>query len=441
MDLTVQFGTRLRGRLRVPGDKSISNRALILAALADGVSRIEGLLQSDDTEATRRCLTAMGVDFEVSTDGTDIVVQGVGQHGLQEPPVPLDCGSSGTTMRLLAGLCVGQPFLSILTGTAQLSRRPMERVTEPLRTLGGTVLGRDGGRLPPLAIQGGNLRGLDYMLPVASAQVKSAILLAGLYADGPTIVREPAPCRDHTERMLRAMGAELDAADGVITLAHAPASLRPFTDGLRVPGDFSSASFFLAAACIVPDADLTIEGVGVNPTRTGLLDALETMGVEITHGSVQEVAGEPVADLHVAEAGGLRGIMLGGDLVPRMIDEFPILAVVATQVGGETVVRDAVELRVKESDRVATVVAELRRMGADIEARPDGFVVKGPTRLRGATVDAHGDHRLAMALAVAALVADGPVTIRGAECVGKSYPAFFEALRTFGASVIEGDAP
>lgn len=307
----------------------------------------------------------------------------------------------------------------------------MGRVVEPLRLMGATVLGREGGRLPPLAIQGGDLAGIDYRLPVASAQVKSALLLAGLYAGSPTTLHQHGPSRDHTERMLVAMGCDLrqDGQHLRLSPAHRLRAL-----DVQVPGDFSSSAFLVVAAVLTPGSEVTLEGVGVNPTRTGLLDALQAMGARILVQDVRNVAGEPVADLTV-RASELRGTTVGGDLVVRSIDEFPILAVAASQALGETVVRDAAELRVKETDRVATTVEGLRRLGADIEPRSDGFVVRGPTPLKGATVNSHGDHRLAMALAVAGLIADGETVVQGSECIGDSFPGFEAALAHLGGQL------
>jgi 3-phosphoshikimate 1-carboxyvinyltransferase len=415
----------LRGHVRVPGDKSISHRALILGAIADGASRIENYLPAADCRATLGAVRALGVEV-VEASGASLVIHGRGLRGLQEPGDLINCVRSGTTMRLLAGLLAGQPFLSVLGGEAQLRRRPMRRIVEPLRLMGATILGRDGGRLPPLAVQGGDLHGIDYTLPVASAQVKSALLLAGLYADGPTTIRESGPARDHTERMLGAMGTRLEPGNREVReLRIWPGeSLGPLD--VEVPGDVSSAAFLVVAATLVPRSEILVEGVGVNPTRAGLLDSLGTMGAAVTVERRRDVSGEPVADLAV-RASELRGVEIGGDTVVRMIDEFPILAVAATQAQGETRVRDASELRVKETDRIATTVAELRRLGAEIEARADGFVVSGPTPLAGTTVHSHGDHRLAMALAVAGLVASGETVVQDVACIADSFPGF-EAL-------------
>ncbi len=428
--LSVERSVRLRGRVCVPGDKSISHRALLLGAIAEGTSRVEGFLAAADCRATLGAVRALGVEVEEHT-ASGLTVHGRGLRGLREPEDVLDCSRSGTTMRLLAGLLAGQPFLSVLSGEAQLRRRPMARVVEPLRRMGAVVLGRDAGRRPPLAIHGGDLNGIDYTLPVASAQVKSALLLAGLYADGPTTLRVPGPARDHTERMLLAMGGMLDTREGTLTIE--PAQHLQAVD-VAVPGDFSSAAFLVVAATLVPGSEVTLENVGANPTRTGLLDLLRAMGADATLHGERIMAGEPVADVTVRTAE-LRGIEVAGDLVVRAIDELPVLAVAATQAQGETLVRNAAELRVKETDRIATTVEELRRLGAQIEARPDGFLVHGPTQLRGATVHSHGDHRLAMALVVAGLIAQGPTPVQDVACIADSFPGFEATLARMGATV------
>jgi 3-phosphoshikimate 1-carboxyvinyltransferase len=422
MRLKVKKSQGLSGRAKVPGDKSISHRALLLGAIAEGATRIRNFLPAADCLATLACVQALGVEVERLSE-TELIVHGQGLHGLAEPKDILDCVRSGTTMRLLAGILAGQPFYSVLTGNEQLRRRPMGRIVEPLRRMGATVLGRDDGRLPSLTILGGNLHGIEYRLPVASAQVKSAILLAGLYADGPTVIHEPGPARDHTERMLAAMGANIQYPRSKIKVQSSKLS---FLD-IVVPGDISSAAYFIAAACLVPESEVIIESIGVNPTRTGFLDALRKMGADILVKNQWESGGEPVADV-IVRAKDLRGIEVSGDQVPRMIDEFPILAVVATQAQGTTVVRDAAELRVKETDRIANIAVELRKLGAHIEEQPDGFVVEGATPLVESQVNSHGDHRLAMSLAVAGLVAEGETTIEGAECIPDSFPGFKETL-------------
>ena len=430
-ELTVRRAERLRGRVRVPGDKSISHRAVLFGALADGISRIEGILSSGDCRATLDCMRALGVEIEARLEieahgETSLTVHGRGLRGLRKPSTPLDCMRSGTTMRLLAGILAGQPFSSTLTGDPQLLRRPMRRIADPLRQIGAEIEDHEG--CAPLILHGRPLHGTTHDLQVASAQVKSALLLAGLYADGPTTVRQCGPSRDHTERMLAAMGVEIEV-DGLDVTLKPPSSLAPLS--LRVPGDLSSAAFLIVAALLVPGAALTVEGVGVNPTRTGLLDVLRAMGAPIAVERERQQGGEPVADL-VARHTSLRGTAVQGDVVVRAIDEFPILAVAATQAAGETVVRDAAELRVKETDRIATVVAELGKLGAQIEAQPDGFRVTGPATLRGATVDSHGDHRLGMALAVAGLVAEGETVIENAGCIADSFPGFVQVLDSLG---------
>jgi len=415
----------------VPGDKSISHRALLLGAIAEGESIVHNWLPAADCQATLKAMRALGVTAE-QPSLTELVVHGRGLRGLQPPNAPIDCQGSGTTMRLLAGILAGQQFVSTLDGHAGLRRRPMERVAIPLREMGAAVE-TDGGR-PPLTITGGDLRGIDYLLPVASAQVKSAILLAALYAQGHTIVRQPGPARDHSERMLRAQGADLAIQDNVVTVTPHPQPLAPCS--LTIPADFSSAAFPLMAALLVPDANLVLEGIGVNPTRTGLLDVLSGMGAEIVWLNQAEQAGEPVADLMVRSSR-LQAAEVGGETVVRMIDEFPILAVAATQAEGQTQVRDAHELRVKESDRIAAVATELRAMGASIAERDDGFVVHGPTRLHGAHVHSHGDHRLAMGLAVAGLIAAGETVVEGAEVIADSFPGFVNLMLTLGAELKE----
>ena len=440
----VQPVTALRGRVVLSGDKSIAHRALMLGALADGVTRIVNLPLSDDLAATRRCLESLGVPIERNGGGALYVRGG---H-LKEAAAPLDCGGSGTTIRLMAGLLAGLPFASILAGNAQLARRPMQRVIDPLRQMGADVtaltrLERSSpanGRTPLMVIRGGSLRAIDYRTPVASAQIKSCVLLAALHAGGETVVREDAPTRDHTERMLHAMGARIEVFDNAqaagsvggdwaVGVRLTPSPLSPID--ITIPNDFSSAAFFVAAALLVAKSELLIESVNLNPTRTGLLDIVRLMGATVDPEELHAANGEPVGQLRVRfAAGGLRGATIGGALVPRAIDEYPLVALLATQADGETLVRDAADLRVKESDRVASVVMELRKMGAQLDERPDGFVVRGPTRLKAARVDSHGDHRLAMMLAVAGLIADGETIIDGSEAINKSFPDFERTLKS-----------
>ena len=434
----------LHGVAAVPGDKSISHRALMLGALADGTGRIEGFLPSGDCLATLGCMRQLGVEIEHATAGssTTLIVHGRGLRGLKAPLAPLDCRRSGTTMRLLAGILAGQTFDSVLTGDPQLLRRPMRRITQPLSTMGARIEETDGHG--PLVIHGqGKLHGSEHVLTVASAQVKSAILLGGLYADGPVTVQLPGPARDHTERMVAAQveypaGGPSPLTYDMCTARLDPARIRRLRPIDRVvPGDISSAAFLVAAALALPGSEVTIVGVGVNETRTGLLDVLVEMGALLTLEDRREQGGEPIADIRL-RASAIRPAEIQGDTVVRMIDEFPILAVLATQAEGTTVVRDAAELRVKETDRIAMVAVELSKMGASIEPRPDGFVVKGPTRLTGGEVDSHGDHRLAMALAIAGLVAKGETTVLGAECIPDSFPGFVEALNSLGAELRHG---
>lgn len=415
---------RLRGELRVPGDKSISHRALMLNAIADGAAVVSNLGPGADCVSTLRCLRALGVAIEAAGEAGTVRVQGVGLRGLRESEDVLDAGNSGTAMRLLAGLLAGQPFLSILTGDGSLRSRPMRRVIDPLRKMGAQLWGRRDDTLPPLVVRGGSLKGIDYALPVASAQLKSALLLAGLYADGSTVVREPRPSRDHTERMLAAQGVHISRADGAITLTP-PAHLASLE--LQVPGDISSAAFWLVAAAIHPDAEIVVRDVGVNPGRTGVLEALAAMGAELEVIPRGERGGEPVADL-VARSSRLRGVTVGGDLIPRLIDEIPVLAVAAAFAEGETRFVDAAELRVKETDRVRAVAVELSRLGGSVEELPDGLVVRGGRTLRGASCLSYGDHRMAMAMAVAGLVAEGETLIQGAEAAEVSYPGFWSDL-------------
>ena len=430
MNLTLRPVPRLAGETGVPGDKSITHRALLLGALGDGPTRIRGYLDGGDCRATVGCLRSLGIDVqEVSAD--ELVVHGRGLRGWRAPCEPLDCVRSGTTMRLMAGLLAGQSFSVVLGGDEQLLRRPMQRVVEPLRRMGADILGARGDDVPPLHIAGTPLRGARHELSIASAQVKSCLLLAGLYAEGSTEVLEPGPSRDHTERMLRARGVDL-VSMGLLHTLRGPARHLTALD-VTVPGDFSSASFLVVAALLAPSAEVRIRHVGVNPTRTGLLDALGAMGAVVRLEDTRDEGGEPVADLVVTPQQ-LGASTVGGDLVPRMIDEFPILALAATQANGVTEIRDASELRVKETDRVATVAQELRALGARIEERSDGLTIHGPTPLRGTAVDSHGDHRLAMTLAVAGLVAEGETVVRGAECIMDSFPGFVEAL----ASLAQG---
>jgi 3-phosphoshikimate 1-carboxyvinyltransferase len=407
---TVKAPRRLRGTVRVPGDKSISHRALILNAVADGTAVIENLATGEDVKATARCLRELGVP--VSSDG---LVEGVGLRGLRPPGTPLDCGNSGTTMRLLAGLLAGQRFEAVLVGDESLSRRPMERIAEPLRLMGADV--QPG---PPLRVRGGHLRGASFEMAVPSAQVKSCLLLAGLQAEGSTRVVEPVRTRDHTERMLAAMSAPI-RVDGPAVEISCVERLQPLS--VRVPGDLSAAALWIAAAAVHPDARIELPDVGVNPTRTAVLRLLPT-----GRAGERLVGGEPVATLTAATTSDLRPSELSDVIAAELIDELPVLAVVATQLEGVTRITGARELRVKESDRVSAMAAGLSAMGAELEELEDGWAIHGPVSLQGARVDGRGDHRVAMALAVAGLLASGWTEIDGAESVAISYPGFWDDL-------------
>ena len=415
---TAGAGQPLRGSLRIPGDKSISHRAVMFAALADGVSTIDGFLEGEDTRATAAIFARMGVRIETPSASRRIV-HGVGVDGLQAPDGPLDCGNAGTGMRLLAGLLAAQPFDSVLVGDASLSKRPMRRVTTPLALMGARIDTRDDGT-PPLHIHGGQaLAGIDYALPVASAQVKSAVLLAGLYAHGETSVTEPHPTRDYTERMLSAFGVQIDFSPGHARLR---GGQRLRATDIAVPADFSSAAFFLVAGSIVPGSELRLRAVGLNPRRTGLLQALRLMGADIVEENHATHGGEPVADLVVRHAR-LHGIAVPEALVPDMIDEFPALFIAAACADGATVVSGAAELRVKESDRLAAMATGLRTLGLRVDETPDGATVH-PGPLGGGTIESHGDHRIAMAFAVAAQRASGQVRIEDVANVATSFPGF-----------------
>jgi len=411
----------LRGSVRVPGDKSISHRAYLFAAMATGRSRLENLGGGDDVHATRRALEGLGVHVRPAAGGA-VNVSGVGVDGLSEPGAVIDCANAGTCLRLLAGLLAGRPFHSVLTGDASLCRRPMGRVVNPLRAVGAAIDGRDGGRLAPLSIRGGGLVGMRHTLEVASAQVKSALVLAGLQSSGTTEIVEPGQSRDHTERMLGAFGAPVEVRDGVVRVsAGAP---RPFD--LSVPGDPSSAAFLVVAATITPDSEILIEGVDLNPTRLGFVAVLRRMGASIDVQQTGESGGEPVGDLSVRYAA-LTATVVEGDEVPAVIDEIPVLAVAAAFADGVTEFRDAAELRVKESDRIGTVEQELTQLGVHVEQMPDGLVITGG-RPRSGTLKSHGDHRIALAAAVAAHAVSGESTVRGFGAATVSYPGFLDDL-------------
>ncbi len=422
MDLMVNPLRPVTRTLSIPGDKSISHRSVMLGAIAAGVTSIDNFLPGQDCWSTVRCVKQLGV--EVTELGPNqLQVHGRGLDGLQEPDDYMDVGNSGTTMRLLAGILAGQDFLSVLTGDNSIRRRPMARIAEPLRQMGARVWGRGNGRFAPLVTRGGHLRAIDYLTPVASAQIKSAILLAGLYGQGVTSVTEPALSRDHTEKMLAAFGANIKT-DGLTTFIQpGPLTAQP----IMVPGDISSAAFFLVAGAIVPGACLTVARVGLNPTRTGILDVLREMGAELTITNQTQSSGEPMGDITVSGQG-LKGVNIGGSVIPRLIDEIPVLAVAAAAAEGTTVIRDASELKVKESNRLQAIATELKRFGANIDETEDGLVIKGGGNYEGAVCESYHDHRIAMACALMGLVANGPTIVHGAACIDISFPGFAETL-------------
>lgn len=422
MNLTVLPAKSLSGTITVPGDKSISHRAVMLGALAKGKTEIEGFLHAEDCLSTINCFRALGVPIEVTEDV--VVIEGKGLYGLKEPEDVLNVGNSGTTIRLLTGILSGQPWTSFLTGDSSIRRRPMGRVTEPLKEMGAQIWGRKGGTLAPLAIKGGDLKAFTYHSPTASAQVKSAILLAGLYAPGWTEVVEPVRSRDHTEVMLSSFGAEVSISKKEVRIKGQPDLL---AQRVIVPGDISSAAFFMVAGLIVPESKILIESVGLNPTRAGIIEALQAMGAKIRVFDFQLIAGELIGSLEV-ETSELRGITLGGDIIPRLIDEIPILAVAGAFASGVTEIRDAAELKVKESNRIQAIAEGLVRMGAKVEELPDGLRIYGQKPLQGALCKSYHDHRIAMSLAVAALASKGETQIEDAESVNISFPKFSEIL-------------
>ena len=425
--IVVSPGGRLAGRMRVPGDKSISHRAVMLGAIAEGHTRVQGFLDGADCLATRDAFRAMGVTIK-QPDATMLEIEGVGMQGLQAPPAAIDLGNSGTSMRLLAGLLAGQSFDSELVGDASLMRRPMLRVVEPLRGMGARIDCAQEGRAPLRIYGGARLQAVTYEMPVASAQVKSCVLLAGLYADGETTVTEPGPSRDHTERMLRAFGCAVHSESNRVSLRGGG---RLLGGEVNVPGDLSSAAFALIGASLLPGSDLLIEGVGVNPTRAGILEILRRMGADISEHRRRDYGDEPVADLQVRTAQ-LRGIDIPPELVPLAIDEFPAILVAAACAEGQTRLRGAAELRVKESDRIAVMAEGLRRLGIAAEATEDGMLIEGG-RPQGGEIDSHGDHRIAMAFAMAGMVAQSPVTIHDCANVATSFPGFVSLMQDHGA--------
>jgi len=424
VELVLEKNNKLRGNIFIPGDKSISHRSLILGSIAQGETRIYNFLNSLDCLKTLECMQALGAEIELGKDNS-AKIKGEGLYGLQEPKDILDVGNSGTTIRLLTGLLSGQNFYSVLNGDVSIRKRPMKRVVEPLRLMGADIGGRKDGQFAPLSVRGNKFNPLHYTLPVASAQVKTALLLAGLYITGGTIIKEPLPTRDHTEKMLEIMQADLKISPFEIKVMGGK-ELRG-TD-IFIPGDISSAAYFIAAASILKDSQITIRQVGVNPTRTGIIEILKKMGTKIETLNYQIKSNEPQADLKI-EYSKLKGVEIKKENVPFLIDELPLIAVVATQAQGKTVVSGARELRVKETDRIKAMVSELKKMGADIKEKEDGFIVNGPTGLQGAVCESYNDHRIAMSLAVAALLAEGKTIIKNSECIDISFPGFGKTLQ------------
>lgn len=432
MILKVRPSRGLRGSVRIPGDKSISHRAALLGALGEGTTRIDGFLESDDCLATLRCLSLLGTQVRRVSPGSYEII-GRGRKGFKEPTDVLDCGNSGTTMRLLAGALATHPIFSVLTGDVSLRNRPMARVMEPLKSMGARVYGREGHTRAPLAILGSReLRGKTHQLPIASAQVKSAILLAGLNAEGTTIVMEPARSRNHTEIMLQYLGVPV-GIDGLSVTVEG--GTIPQGGHIIVPGDISSAAYLMVAGAVLPDSDLTLLNVGTNPTRAGIITVLQAMGANLTV-EPEAGGGEGRATIRVRSST-LRGIEIGGDIIPTLIDELPVIAVAAAWARGTTRVRDAAELRVKECDRIAVVTKELAQLGVDIEEQPDGWIVRGGQGISGGRAGGHGDHRVVMSLAVLGLGSQQPLHISGADAVGVSFPGFTETLRELGAEIEE----
>lgn len=427
--LTITPAGPLKGTIAVPGDKSITHRAIILSALAEGESTITAYCRGEDCLNTMRAFRAMGIQIDERPDALRVV--GKGLWGLTEPAVPLDCGNSGTGIRLLAGVLAGQDFFAILTGDESVRRRPMGRIVKPLREMGATIAGRKGGELAPLAISGSRLHGITYRSPVASAQVKSSLLLAGLYAEGVTCVSEPRRSRDHTERLFRYFGIPFQE-DGISVSIRGRPSVGWPGKPVVVPGDLSAAAFFLVGASLVPGSDVALTGLGINSTRAGILDILAEMGADIQILNRREEAGEPVADLRV-RAAALHGVRIGAERVPQTIDELPILCVAAALAEGPTTITGAGELRVKESDRIATMATELKKLGAAVEETEDGLIIHGlggskAGRLRGTVCTSYGDHRVAMSLAIAGLTAEGTTIIQDTDCIETSFPGFESKL-------------
>lgn len=419
--LIIEKADKVSGTISVPGDKSISHRAVMLGAIGQGKTVIEGFLNGQDCLSTIGCFRSMGIGIELREQKVE--VEGKGLLGLKEPGDILDAGNSGTTMRLIMGILSGQNFLSLITGDQSLRQRPMARVADPLRAMGANIDGREDGRFAPLVIRGGDLKGITWKTPVASAQIKSAILLAGLYANGNTTVIEPIVSRDHTERMLSCFGISVERSGAAVTIK--PGILE--AQNISVPGDISSAAFFIVAAAVKPGAHLIIKNVGLNPTRTGIIDAMRQMGADIEIDNIHQLAGEEAGDV-IVRGSELHGTEISGEMVPRLIDEIPVLAVAAALAEGVTYIRGASELKVKESNRLTAIVVEMQKMGVQIAELSDGLKIVGPNKLHGASINSYHDHRIAMAMAVCGLFAEGKTIIADSACIDISFPGFGELL-------------
>lgn len=421
MDITIKPKNKIKGEIQVPGDKSISHRSIMLGAIAEGDTLIHGLLKGEDVLSTWKCMEQMGIQIEEK--GNQVIVHGQGLKGLKKPESILDAGNSGTTMRLLSGILAAQSFETTLTGDASLQKRPMKRIADPLSQMGADIKLADNNR-PPIQINGTKLKPITYHSPVASAQVKSCVLLAGCFTKGKTTVVEPAQSRDHSERMLEAFGVSIHKEELSVSV-DGPVQLKGTE--IQVPGDISSAAYFLGAAILIDNSDVLLKNVNINPTRTGILEVFEKMGCQIEYRNQKVLNNEPVADLKISKQH-LKGTMIEGDIIPKLIDEIPLIAIVATQAEGETIIRNAKELRVKETDRIRTIAENLNKMGVDLEIFEDGFKIYGPKTLQGANIQSFGDHRIAMSFAIAGFIAKGETVIQDAACAAISFPDFFDLL-------------
>ena len=421
--LQIKPAKKLSGEISVQGDKSISHRAVILGSIAEGTTRVTNFLPSEDCIRTIKAFEAMGINIEMNRN--TLIINGKGLNGLTEPNDVMDMGNSGTSARLLCGLLSGQPFFSVMTGDSSLRRRPMKRVADPLRMMGATIWGRGGGDFLPMCIKGSEIKGITYKLPVASAQVKSAILFAGLYAKGRTSVEEITTSRDHTERMMVYFGINLMRKGSILIVEGGE---KPSAKEVEVPGDISAAAFFMVGASLIEGSEVVIKDVGINPTRTGIIDILRKMGASIEISNQREMGAEPAGDIRIKSAL-LKGVEIKGDIIPRCVDELPVICIAAAVAEGETVIKDASELRVKESDRIAVMAECLSRVGVEVETYPDGIRIKGGRGFKGTVCNSHGDHRIAMSMAIAGLITEGEMTIEDTECINTSFPEFEETLR------------